>query len=260
MCLIIFSHQPGQALPLVLAANRDEFHARATEASGFWQDHPDILAGRDLVAGGTWMGISRRGRFAALTNYRDPEASGPAARSRGELTLDFLTASSSPADYLESLAGREQDYAGYNLLVGSPGDLWYLSNAGPRAQRGPRPLAAGSYGLSNASLDTPWPKVTLGKAALEPLLASRAISHDSLASTVSSTALAAPEDLHLQNLTAEMDELLSAQFIDAGPYGTRATTTLWASSQGEVSWVERSYDQAGKETARVEEVFQVAID
>ena len=257
MCLIIFSHQPGSNLPLALAANRDEYHARATAPSGYWQDHPQILAGRDLVAGGTWMGITRSGRFAAITNYRDPDAKPAAPRSRGELTLDFLSGNLSPADYLDSLAGREAEYSGYNLLLGSPGDLWYLSNTGPTQGRGPRQLSAGLYGLSNASLDTPWPKVTLGKQVMAEFLRKPQIGHGQLARSVSSTSLASAEDLRIQNLTADMDALLSAQFIYAGPYGTRATTTLWATAEGQVEWQEKSFNQQGEETGVINETFQI---
>ncbi|MEM1114102.1 MAG: NRDE family protein [Pseudomonadota bacterium] len=248
MCLIIFSHQPDSDLPLVVAANRDEYHARATKPSAFWNDHPGVFAGRDLVGGGTWMGITRSGRFAAITNFRDPQASDPAPRSRGELTLDFLAGNDDPATYLQRVASRASEYAGYSLLVGSARELWHQSNAGDSSQRQPRPLAPGLYGLSNANLDTPWPKVQRGKAVMAELLNSRAVSHDTLATAVNSAELANPEALKLQDLTADMDALLSAQFITAGPYGTRACTTLWMGEGGEVSFLERSYNEDGRET------------
>ena len=161
MCLLIFAHRVAQHYPLVLAANRDEFHTRPTAQAHFWPQYPEMLAGRDLEQGGTWMGITRQGRFAAITNYRDPARTAPAPRSRGELPLQFLVSDNAPAVYLEELRNRAKDYAGFNLLLGDGENLWYYSNSA--ANNDPRLLPPGIYGLSNAQLDTPWPKVEDGK-------------------------------------------------------------------------------------------------
>ncbi len=258
MCLLIFAHRPDADYPLVVAANRDEFHSRPTAPAAFWHGHPRLLAGRDLEQGGTWMGITRDGRFAAVTNFRDPARTAPAPRSRGALTLDFLLGDTSPQSYLDSIAPQVDEYAGFNLLLGEPGSLWYASNAGDPTGRRSRDLAPGIYGLSNASLDTPWPKVELGKERLRHLLDGGIPDHEALASVVSDRTLAPSEALQLQGLNGEMDQLLSAQFINAGPYGTRACTTLWITAAGRVSWLERSYNEWGQETGRVEESFPLA--
>ncbi len=253
MCLIIFAHRVHPDFPLLLAANRDEFHARPTAPSQFWPEAPGILAGRDLQAGGTWMGISRSGRFAAITNFRDPQQSAPAPRSRGELPTRWLcdTSGSGPSaeDYLAEVAADSASYAGFNLLIGSADALWYYSNAGPQAA--PAKLGPGLYGLSNASLDTPWPKVNLGKARLGKIIEGGDISHEQLRSTVQDEQLAELSALEAIGLGGEMDRLLSAQFIHAGHYGTRASTTLWRDSDGTLSWCEVSYDSEGRETGLV---------
>ena len=255
MCLLIFAHQIDPRYRLVLAANRDEFHARPTAPAAFWPEHPDLLAGRDLEQGGTWMGITRAGRFAAITNYRDPARTSPAPRSRGELPLDYLTGNLDPQSYLLGLSDRTQEYAGFNLLVGDSDSLWYLSNSAAPRDCAPRRLQPGLYGLSNASLDTPWPKVVLGKTRLRALLANNELDHDTLTTVVGDRQLADPQDLQRQGLGNDMDQILSAQFITAGSYGTRSSTTLWSDRQGLVHWRESSFDERGDLTGKRKESF-----
>ncbi len=255
MCLLIFAHQVDPRYPLVLAANRDEFHARPTAPSNFWPEHPDLLAGRDLDQGGTWMGITRAGRFAAITNYRDPARTGPAPRSRGELPLDYLKGDMDPHSYLAGLRQRMQDYAGFNLLVGTGDSLWYLTNSLTPEACAPQRLQPGLYGLSNARLDTPWPKVVLGKRRLRALLDNDGIGHDALATVVGGRQLADPRELQRQGLDSGMDQILSAQFITAGSYGTRSSTTLWTDHKGVVFWRESSFDEGGALAGQREESF-----
>ncbi|TXS93942.1 NRDE family protein [Parahaliea maris] len=243
MCLIIFAYRVHPEFPLLMAANRDEFHRRPTAATQFWPELPQLLAGRDLQAGGTWMGITRQGRFAAITNFRDPSRSAAAPRSRGELPIAWLEGREAPAPWLESRLAAADQYAGFNLLFGDRSGLWYWSNAG---DRGRRPLEPGIYGLSNASLDTPWPKALLGKARLEKVL-EQEISHEALLDTVQDRSLAEPEDLHPLELREAMDRQLSAQFIRTPEYGTRSSTTLTWSEDDRVSWQEHSYDAGGRE-------------
>ncbi len=250
MCLIIFAHRVADRFPLLLAANRDEFHARPTAASAFWGDRPDLLAGRDLEQGGTWMGITRSGRFAAVTNFRDPSRTAPAPRSRGELTLNYLDSTLTPPRYLEQVAAAADEYAGFNLLLGDRDGLWYFSNSGADA----RELEPGVYGLSNALLDTPWPKVEDGKARLATV-ATGPVDHDSLAATVSDRRLAAPEALRGHGLEGGMDQMLSAQFIVNQRYGTRATTSLWIDSDARIHWREISFAPDGVEASRFEHSF-----
>lgn len=243
MCLMIFAYQVSPEYPLLVAANRDEFYARPTAASDFWPDHPHLLAGRDLLQRGTWMGITRNGRFAAVTNYRDPARTAAAPRSRGELPVGFLTGSQAPEEFLAAVASRAQDYAGFNLLVGDRHGLWYFTNSGAVA---PRRLPAGVYGLSNASLDTPWPKVELGKSRLLSLLPHKGLSHDTLLSVIDDRQLADACALRAQNLDGSMDPVLSAQFIVTDAYGTRSSTTLWIDAHRQVNWREHSFNEQGE--------------
>jgi uncharacterized protein with NRDE domain len=243
MCLLIFAHQVSPDYPLLVAANRDEFHNRPTAVSDFWPDEPQLLAGRDLQQGGTWMGVTRGGRFAAVTNYRDPARTAAAPRSRGELPLDFLLGSLPPEVFLDSVAGRAQEYAGFNLLVGDPNELWYFTNSNGAAARR---LVAGVYGLSNARLDTPWPKVELGKSRLLSLLSGNGISHDTLLNVVDDRQLADTCALREHGLDGSMDPLLSAQFIVSGAYGTRSSTTLWIDAHRQAHWREYSFNAQGE--------------
>ena len=246
MCLVIFAFDPDGERPLAVAANRDEFHARPTAPAAFWPEAPGLLAGRDLEAGGTWMGVTRNGRFAAITNYRDPDRTVPAPRSRGALPLDFLLGEDSPTAYAHRVMPLARQYAGYNLLIGSGRELWYLCNTGGGEAR---PLPAGTYGLSNARLDTPWPKVVRGKAALENLLADdKPLTHNTLAAVVGDRTLADKDTLAQQGLNGEMDELLSAQFIMTPAYGTRSRTTFWRDAQGTGHWREQCFNAQGELT------------
>ncbi len=247
MCLLIFAHNVSPQQPLVIAANRDEFHARPTTASDFWAEYPELLAGRDREQGGTWMGITRQGRFAAITNYRDPARTVPAPRSRGKLPLNYLTGDQGPKCYLDQLAPRAEEYAGFNLLVGDGRDLWYFTNSRP--EQAPQRLQPGIYGLSNARLDTPWPKVARGKRKLRELLANgQELDHERLLEVVADRTLADPAALRLQGLAGDMDEVLSAQFIITPRYGTRSSTSLWLTSSGSAHWRELSFDDQGAVT------------
>jgi uncharacterized protein with NRDE domain len=262
MCLVIFAHQVSADYPLLVAANRDEFHSRPTAVSDFWPDHPQLLAGRDLLQGGTWMGVTRGGRFAAVTNFRDPARTAPAPRSRGELPLDYLLGSQPPESFLNDVAARAQAYAGFNLLVGDRNSLWYFTNSGGAEARQLRP---GVYGLSNAGLDTPWPKVELGKSMLvsligqndtapaaprdkqnvQPAARQQRMTHDALLDVVGDRALADPRALREHGLDGSMDPLLSAQFIVSDSYGTRSSTTLWIDAEAQVHWRELSFNESG---------------
>ncbi len=252
MCLLILAHRCSEDYPLVVAANRDEFHARPSAASHFWPDSPQVLAGKDLELGGTWMGVTRGGRFAAVTNFRDPARTAAAPRSRGELPLNFLTGHATPADYLSDVANAAGEYAGFNLLVGLGKELWYFDNSDGHS---PEQLPSGIYGLSNARLDTPWPKVALGKRQLAQVLANGSLAHDSLSAVVNDRRMAEPEALQLEEADSEMARLLSAQFIVSDVYGTRSTTTLWLHSDGDTRWREQSFDRHGNLSGEVVESF-----
>ena len=241
MCLILFAWRARRDYDLVVAANRDEFYARATAPLGFWRDSPGVLAGRDLEAGGTWMGVSRSGRFAAITNYRDPNGIVPGAPSRGQLVCDFLAGRDEPPRYLERLVGDGERYNGFNLLVGDGAELWYYSN---RAAE-PKSLDAGVYGLSNHVLDSPWPKVERGKRGLEGTLE---ISGDALKGCL--FALLADrepaEDTELPDtgVGLALERALSPPFIVGERYGTRSSTVLLVERSGAVDVSETTFEHA----------------
>ncbi|WP_126445255.1 NRDE family protein [Sulfuricystis multivorans] len=238
MCLILVAWHAHHEFPLVVAANRDEFHARATAPAAFWADHPQVLAGRDLAAGGTWLGFTCDGRLAALTNFRDPARHQPYAPSRGRLVADFLCGETGIDAYLDSLdSGR---YNGFNLLLGDGRRLVAFSNVtGERHE-----LAPGIYGLSNALLDTPWPKVGAGKAALEAALHHLPDEHGLWA-------LLCDDRTHPDHLLPatgvprEWERLLSAAFIRGVDYGTRSSTVITLSAGGKVTFDEQTWLPGG---------------
>ena len=240
VCLIVFDWRPhaSQGALLTLAANRDEFYARPAAAMGWWPDVPELLAGRDLQGGGTWMGITRSGRFAALTNFRAPAATNSTAPSRGELVAGFLRDQASPADYLAGIGPRAHLYSGFNLLVGdlAKRDLRWFSNCADMSAGDARALATGSYGLSNALLDTPWPKVVAKKAGLlacmEAFGDAPAAQRDALLDLMRDPSTAPDETLPSTGLTLERERALSAAYIRLPNYGTRCTTVLQVGSGG----------------------------
>lgn len=236
MCLILFAWQAHPDYPLVVAANRDEFFARPTAAADFRADAPDVLAGRDLQAGGTWLGVARDGRFAALTNYRDPSHNKTDAPSRGELVSRFLSGGQTPRRYLADLENGAESYNGFNLLCGDLAELGWFSNRGA----GGRMLAPGVYGLSNHLLDTPWPKVARGKAALSAALP--ALPDEAPLFALLRDERAAPDDaLPRTGLSPEWERRLSAAFIRAPGYGTRSATVLLIDKTGKARFTEQTF-------------------
>lgn len=242
MCLIAFAWQMS-GRPLLLLGNRDEFHPRPTRAAGFWNEEgqPQLLAGKDLEAGGTWLGVTRSGRFAALTNIRSPEArKGP--RTRGTLALDYLTGRMRPGEYLTSLVDDLDGYAGFNLVVGTMQELWYLNS-----QKGqPTPLGPGVYGLSNAELNSPWPKLQALCKGLEQHLDTDSDS-DVLLELLKDSSEYPDEQLPDSGVGLEWERLLSATFILGEDYGTRASTLLAIDADGSITFVEQGFGPNGKE-------------
>jgi uncharacterized protein with NRDE domain len=238
MCLILLAYGVHPAYGLVVAANRDEFYERPTEAARFWDDAPEVLAGRDLTRGGTWLGVTRGGRFAAVTNYRDPRALMPDAPSRGHLVADFLRGSESPARYLARVAEAGARFNGFNLLAGDAGSLHYYSNRGGA----PRRLAPGVYGLSNHLLDTSWPKVEAGKRALAALVtAGGELEIEGLFRVLSDREPAEDSRLPDTGVGLEAERMLSPLFITGPRYGTRCSTVILAGRDRRVEFVERTF-------------------
>jgi uncharacterized protein with NRDE domain len=245
MCLIVFAWRPSHAQPLIVAANRDEFYARPTQPLAQWTDAPQVYAGRDLEAGGTWLGVGANGRFAALTNIRNPNQP-LGLRSRGELVAQFLISQQSIQKYLVEVADRADQYGGFNLLVGDGQALYYLSSLNPQAQE----LSEGVYGLSNAGLDTPWPKLVKAKAALSAQL------HDpqpsALLALLGDTQTAPVADLPDTGVSLATETLLSSIFIASPTYGTRASTVLIVNADGSRQFVEHSFGPYGGRLGEVD--------
>jgi uncharacterized protein with NRDE domain len=242
MCLILLAVDSHPLYSLVVAANRDEFHARPTRALQPWPEAPQLLAGKDLTAGGTWLGLTRSGRFAAVTNAR--EAVKPAQpRSRGALTLDFLQGEEAPADYAAHIHAEGERYAGFNLLVGDRDALYYCSNG----EVGVRRLDAGIYGIANASLDTPWPKVETGKADLRALLRGEP-DPEALLALVAAPAVQDMKPLPGLSMEQMTEHLQSTRFINSPTYGTRASTALLVGRDGVATFWEQNFDSAGRPT------------
>jgi uncharacterized protein with NRDE domain len=252
MCLILFAHRVHPAYRLVVAANRDEWFERPTAPAGFWADASEVFAGRDLEHHGTWLGVTTTGRFSAITNFRDPGNHRPDAPSRGRLVSDFLRSSSTPVAYLERLRPRAAAYNGFSLLVGDADSLYYFSNREGEI----RGLQPGVYGLSNHLLDVPWPKVRLGKTRLAGHL-DDGVDPDGLLALLSDTGVAADEELPRTGVPLEWERSLSALRILAEGYGTRSSTALLIGADGEVCFVERSFDQRGQALATVRERFAI---
>lgn len=245
MCLILLAWQVHDDFPLVVAANRDEYFDRPTAAARFWQaqNHPDLLAGQDLQAGGTWLGITRSGRFAALTNYREPENRQTASPnpSRGRLVADFLCSDLSAEAYLDGLQSNAADYRAFNLLCGTLHDgLWHFANRGEAATRQQQRLAPGIYGLSNNLLDVPWPKVAQGKSDLAQAL--KALPDERpLFDLLRDDRLHEDERLPRTGVSLEWERTLSAAFVRAPHYGTRSSTVLKLNRQGFISFDEQTW-------------------
>ncbi len=236
MCLIFVAWRALPDYPLVVAANRDEFFARPTAVADFWPEAPALLAGRDLEAGGTWMGVTRSGRFAALTNFRDPAQMRSGLPSRGALVSGFLTSEDSAESYLRQTTAKGRECNGYNLLLGDSNELWWSSNVGDASRK----LAPGIYGVSNHLLDTPWPKVGAGKTAL-----SRALDdlpdEQGLFDLLRDDSIHADEHLPETGVPLEWERLLSAAFVRSPAYGTRSSTVLVMHRSGRTVFDEQTW-------------------
>jgi len=235
MCTILFSWKSTENFKLVLLANRDEFYKRKTKTAHWWEDNPEVLGGIDKKAGGTWMGINKNGRFAAITNYRKFPLK-EYETSRGELVKNFLIGNDSMDDYMNFLMDKGQKYDGFNLLFGNPDELNYFSNRGPEKK-----LEPSLYGLSNHLLDTPWPKVSRGKNMLEKELKSGNFNKENLFGVLANNKIADDKLLPETGIGLEKERMLSSIFIKNSDYGTRISTFLSIDYSGNVDFHERSF-------------------
>lgn len=254
MCLILFAAGAHPQFRLIVAANRDESYARPALPAAFWQDCPDVYGGRDLAHGGTWLGLSRSGRFAAVTNYRQGPRGADAPRSRGDITRDFLTGSGDALHYLRQVQARDADFHGYSLIAGTGAQLYFHSNR----SSGIDPIAPGVHGLSNRLLDEPWPKVERGVAVLKSLLgAPEETIVRTLFELLGDQAAAPDHLLPSTGIALERERALSASFIAAETYGTRASTVVLVASSGEVLYCERRFGPHGTPLGANEQRFML---
>ena len=236
MCLILFAYHHHPHYPLILAANRDEFYDRPTQPLDFWPDRPGIAAGRDLKRMGTWLGINRHGRLAAVTNYREAGVQRPEARSRGRLVADFLAGNSAVTGYLDRLHAGGHQYNGFNLIVGDARELYYFSNRGGK----PSAVQPGIHGLSNHLLDTCWPKVRDGKSRMAAVLAENEtdIHRQRLLEALEDQCIPPEDQLPHTGVGKEWERMLAPIFITSTAYGTRCSSLLTIDIQGEVDFTE----------------------
>lgn len=255
MCLIVFSYQQHSKYDLIFAANRDEHYERPTRPAQFWDDHLNILAGKDLKAGGTWMGINKKGDFSALTNFRNPAIRKENPPSRGHLVLNFLKDDNSPKSYLQSVDKKADQYMGFNLLAGTLDQLYYYSNQRPNILQ----LDAGLYGLSNHLLDTPWPKLEKAKSRLAKIVQEDLISEEALFDLLADDQEAPEDKLPETGIPLEIEKKVSPIFIKSDGYGTRCSTVLLIDNSDEITFIERRF-KAGSMDIEDENRYQFSIE
>ena len=251
MCLVVLAFGSHPGYPLVVTANRDEFHARPARDAGWWPDWPDVAGGRDLLAGGTWLAVHRDGRFATVTNHHDAEPKHANRRSRGELVTGFLQGDAGALDYLQSIDGNSYD--GFNLLVGDRRELAYLSNQ----DNEPRTLTPGIYGLANARLDSPCDKVQRSRKRLQGLLEASQPNDTGLFRLLADRRrgpVAEAADKHLPFARAHAT---TAPFIVLPDYGTRCSTIFTVSGDGHAHFRERRFDPAGNSVGETTLEFDI---
>lgn len=254
MCLIVFSWQPDSQSPFILTANRDEFYRRPTQTASFWKDSPDVFGGRDLEAGGSWMAINKNGRFAAVTNYREVPAP-ERTRSRGELVYNFVTGSPSAPDYLASIQRIADQWSGFNLLVMDTTGLYYFSN---RIKDMPTsPLPAGTYGLSNHLLNTPWPKLLRARSRFADAITQSPPDSNQLIELMRDRYQPPSEQLPDTGVSKDVEKLLSSCFIASEDYGTRNTSVLMMDNRDQLQWIEQGYLPEG--TAGERQLFKIKL-
>ncbi len=254
MCLILFAAHAHPKYHLIVAANRDESYSRPAASAGSWQDDPRVYGGRDLLHGGTWLGLTTTGRFAAITNYRQRPRPARGEHSRGELTRDFLKGSHAPGIYIREVEQRAAIYTGFSLIVGDLNELWFYSNRG----NGPQLITPGVHGLSNHLLDEPWPKVRSGIAALQSLLRADDAELTHALFNVLADREPAPDDmLPSTGLERERERAVSASFITGETYGTRASTVILVGTDGHVVYLEHRFGPCGAPAGDTELAFEL---
>lgn len=237
MCLIAFSYKNHPVYDLIFAANRDEFYERPTRPARFWEEKPDLLAGKDLKEGGTWLGITRSGDFAALTNFRDPSITRNNTTSRGHIVLEYLENNQAVNNFLQKLDREAERFNGFNLLAGTMDRLMYYSNQ----EREIKQVGPGIYGLSNHLLDTPWPKVKRAKSEMESIIQEETINEEDLFRLLENDNRAPDHELPETGIPKEWEQAVSSIFIKTDTYGTRCSTVLLVDKSKKATFIERRF-------------------
>ncbi|MFP4037692.1 MAG: NRDE family protein [Desulfobacteraceae bacterium] len=247
MCLIVLGLEAHPEYRLVLAANRDEFYERPSAPAEFWKEAPEVLAGRDLKGGGTWTGVTRTGKIALLTNFRDPASRKENPPSRGLLVSDYLMGGRGPVEFLQQLSCRAHLYDGFNLILGRGAELYWYSNRGGAIRR----IEPGVHGLSNHLLNTPWPKVRRAKGALARILSGGSrVEEEDLFRLLADRTRPLDRELPSTGMPLDWERILSPVFIVSPTYGTRSSTLLFLDRQGTLTFVERTHDPGAGGTVR----------
>lgn len=244
MCLLLISYKQFDNFPLIIAANRDEYFDRPSQAAHFWKDNPLILAGRDLKYGGSWLGVNRKGRFAAVTNFREPPKKIAGVRSRGILVSEYLMTDIKAEAYLKDLLDRLEQFDGFNLLVGDRNALYFLGSL----EKQIRTLDTGVYGISNGIFNCAWPKVIQGKDKLIKIMnISGQPDETSLFELLADDTIPSDDDLPDTGIGLEWEQKLGSIFVKADPFGTRCSTLLSINLDGQVRFSERNFDNVGND-------------
>jgi uncharacterized protein with NRDE domain len=246
MCLCLFAVNEHDEFPFILIANRDEYRKRPAAKAAFWNDYPNVLAGRDLEGMGTWLGTNKAGKIAFLTNYRHPDYFNRKGPTRGTLVSNFLIGDDDGKSYLNSIENTEA-YNGFNLVAGTAKELFFYSNVEDEIKA----IRSGVHGLSNAFLDTSWPKVDDGKTKLKAAIDSSSLSSESLFSILHDGSFAKEEELPQTGIGPEFEKVLSAKFINTPDYGTVCSTVIKMDRNGTYFFEERTFDAMGAQTAEV---------
>lgn len=255
MCLIVFGYKAHKKYPLILAGNRDEFYDRPAKNAHFWNTNPPVLAGKDLKAGGTWLGVSDKGELGAITNYRDLTNPTKGEKSRGAIIPEFLNRENDLQKALEPFIEHGELYSGFNLIAGDTENLFYVSNITNQIER----LHPGCYGISNAFLNTPWPKVNSAKKNFKSIISSDEIDEEAVFNLLQIRKTYPEHLLPQTGLSPELEKDVSSIFIETENYGTRCSTLLMIDNMGVVTFIERTYrnDTGG---AQIEKRFEFEIE
>ncbi len=255
MCLILFSYCTHPDYKLILASNRDEFYNRPTEQLTRWGQSENIIAGRDIRGGGTWLGVHSEGMFAAITNYRDPATIKTTAPSRGLLVSDYLNGNQAPGNYISAISRNGLDYNGYNFLAGNANELFYYSNMGEHVKK----ITPGIYGLSNHLLDTPWPKVMKGKEGLTAITSRDQFKINDIFDLLADDVCPGDDILPDTGIGIEWERILGPLFIRNDIYGTRCSTVITIDYDSNIEVVERSFVEQGVLPENSEKQYKILV-